>query len=92
MRAVGTFLIEGYWPQATVESLSLATNRLDESLDRLRSGGPVLRTVAVTLVPQDEAAYWIVRAPTAEIVAAACAQAGLTVERIVEAIELPTRS
>jgi hypothetical protein len=85
-----TFLVEGYWPEATLESFAGATARLDASLDGLRSHshGSVLRTVAATLVPADEAAYWVVRAPSADLVATACAMAGVRVERIIEALQL----
>ena len=87
-RAVETFLVEGYWPDARLELFADVTARLDATFDGLRRDGFVLRTVAATLVPQDEAAYWLVRAPSADLVATACALAGVPVERIIEAFEL----
>ena len=85
---VATFLVEGYWPGATVEAFSIAAERLDESLDDLRREGFAIQAVAAMLVPSDEAAYWIVDGPTADVVALAYARAGMPVERIVGALDL----
>lgn len=83
-----TFLVEGYWPNARMEAFSEAARRLTESVEGLRREGFAIRTVAATLVPGDEAAYWIVDGPSAEVVALACSRAGVEVDRIVRAIEL----
>lgn len=86
-----TFLVEGYWSEATVESLTVASERLDESLNDLRAEGFAIRAVAAMLVPSDEAAYWIVDGPSADVVARAYARAGVAVERIVAALDLRPR-
>jgi hypothetical protein len=83
-----TFVVEGYWPAGRSESFGDATRRLDESLGAAAGERVVTRIVAATLVRGDEAAYWVVDAPTAEVVALACAAAELQVERIVGALEL----
>jgi hypothetical protein len=42
-----------------------------------------------TYIPADEAAQWVVRAPSADAVAALFATAGVTFERLLPAIESP---
>jgi hypothetical protein len=88
VRPVDTFLVERYWPGVTLETFTEAAGRLADSVDRLRREGAAIRTVAATLVPSDEAAYWIVDAPSIDLVETACEWAGVGVERIVPAIEL----
>ena len=83
-----TFVVEGYWPDVRAEEFSAAARRLVESVEGLRREGIAIRTVAATLVPGDEAAYWVVDGPSAEVVALACSRAGVEVDRIVPAIEL----
>jgi hypothetical protein len=85
---VETFLVEGYWPLTTVDAFPTAASRLDESLDGLRQEGVAVRAISALVVPGDETAYWIVDGPSAEAVSLACRRAGLTVERIVPALEL----
>jgi hypothetical protein len=86
--AVTTFLVEGYTPDVSVESFAEAFKRLDASLHVMRGEGFVIEAVAATLVPSDEAAYWIVDASTADVVELACARAGMRVERITHALEI----
>jgi hypothetical protein len=83
--------VEGYWPEATVEAFTIAAERLDKSLDDLRAEGFAIRAVAAMLVPGDEAAYWVVDGPTADVVARACERAGMAVDRIVAALDLRPR-
>jgi hypothetical protein len=83
-----TFLVEGYWPGAGAETFSDATRRLGDSVAELRRDGFHVQPVSATLVPSEDAAYWIVDGPSAEIVALAYARAGVAVDRIVGAIEL----
>ena len=85
---MATFLVERYWPGVTVELFIDAVRRVDEAVARLRRDGTPIRTVASTLVPDDEAAYWIVDAASAEQVELAYRQAGIPVERIVAALEV----
>ena len=83
-----TFLVEGYWPDTGTEAFQAGAARLDERLARMRSAGVAIGTVAATLVPGDQAAYWLISGPSVDVVANACAQAGLRVERIVDAVEV----
>jgi hypothetical protein len=86
--AMATYLVEGYWPDPGTETFSAAAARLDDRFAQLRGEGVAIRAVAATLVPGDQAAYWLVAAPSPEAVALACAQAGLRVDRIVGAVEV----
>jgi hypothetical protein len=85
---VATFLVEHYWPGVTVGAFKEAERRLAASVAAMRREGMEIRTVAATLVPSDEAAYWIVDGGSREAVARAFSAAGLQVERIVDALEL----
>jgi hypothetical protein len=87
-RPVGTFLVERYWPGVTLEAFTVAAKRLEDSVVQLRRGGVAIRTVAATLVPADEAVYWIVDAASIDLVETACDRAGMGAERIVAAIDL----
>jgi hypothetical protein len=91
-RPVATFLVERYWPGVTVESFANAVVRLEGSIASLRREGVAIRTVTATLVPTDEAAYWVVDGPSAETVEMAFTRSGLQVERIVPAVELRTKA
>ena len=86
--AVATFLVERYWPGVTVAAFEDAQRRLSGSVDRLRAEGVAIGIVAATLVAGDEAAYWVVDAPSADAIELACTRAGLTVDRIVDALDL----
>lgn len=88
VRPVTTFLVEQYWPGVTLEAFTEAAGRLGDSVIRLQREGAAIRTVAATLVPSDEAAYWIVDAPSSDLVEKACQGAGMGAERIVPAIDL----
>ena len=83
-----SFLVEGFWPSAGGDTFRKATARLDARLEALRREGTGFRLVAATLVPGDEAAYWIVDAPSMEVVATALTEAGIRADRIVGALEL----
>lgn len=80
--------MEGFWPATSRDTFKRATARLEAQLDLLRNDGIVIRIVAATLVPSDESAYWVVDAPSADVVRLAFAAVDLRVERIVGAIEL----
>lgn len=83
---IATFLVEGYWPGIGTERFAAASRRLADSVAGLRREGFVIQTVAALLVPSDEAAYWTVEAPSAELVARAWSRAGVDVDRIVRAV------
>ena len=82
-----TFLVERYWPGVTVDAFTDAVERVRKSTERMRGEGAAIRTISSTLVPSDEAAYWVVEAPSIDLVELAYARAGVPVERIVGAFE-----
>jgi hypothetical protein len=83
-----TFMAEGYWAESSEEVALEAVRRLRVSLQELAPTEGQPRAVSMTVVPSDAAAYWLVEAPSREILDQACLRAGLSVERIVEAIEV----
>lgn len=83
-----TFLVERYWPGVTFEAFSDAARRVLEAVEELRGEGAPVRAASTTLVPGDEAVYWIVDAPSADLVEVAYQRAGVPVERIVAALDL----
>ena len=82
-----TFLVERYWPGVTPEAFTDAARRVHESVDALRGEGARIRTLSSTLVPVDEAAYWVFEASSREVVEHVYARAGVPFERIVVAVE-----
>ena len=86
--ALSTFVVEGFLPAATAASLREVTVRLERGLSGLGRPDPAARAIAATLIPADDAAYWVVVAASANAVSDACAAAGLQVERIVDALEI----
>lgn len=83
--------MERYWPGVTVDAFAEAVRRVRESIDALRGEGQAIQTVSSTLVPTDEAAYWVVAASSVEVVELAYARAGVPVERIVGALDAGSR-
>ena len=84
---IGTFLVERYWPGVSRAAFTEAAGRIGACVDALRQEGVAIRTRSSTLVPEDEAAYWVFEAPSKEVVQAVSACAGVPFERIVVAVE-----
>ena len=82
-----TFLVERYWPGVSEVAFADAARRVCESVDALRGEGTAIRTLSSTLVPADEAAYWVFEAPSRTVVELVYARAGVPFERIVVAVE-----
>lgn len=80
-------MVERYWPGASAEHFRAATERLAASVGDLAAQGIDVELLHSTYVPTDEAAQWVVRAVTAEIVADACATARLTYQRLLPAVD-----
>ena len=87
VQGVSTFLVERYWPGVTEAAFTAAARRVDEGVEAMRRDGEAIRIRSSTLVPVDEAAYWVVEATSVDVVEAVYARAGLPVERIVVAVE-----
>lgn len=84
---VSTFLVERYWPGVTEAAFADAARRVGEGVDAMRHDGVAIRIRSTTLVPGDEAGYWVIEAASKDAVEAVFARAGLPVERIVVAVE-----
>jgi hypothetical protein len=80
-----TFVVERYWPGSSPAEFERVTAQLASQIAGLTTGGVAL--LHSTYVPADEAAQWVIRAPSAGAVEALCAAAGLTFERLLPAIE-----
>jgi hypothetical protein len=81
------FLVERYWPGATTEDFRAATERLVASLGDLSASGVDVELLHSTYVPTDEAAQWVVRAVSAEVVRDACASAAVLYQRLLPAVD-----
>lgn len=87
MTTARAFIVERYWPGASAQEFRAATERLAASVDELSARGLDVALLHSTYVPTDEAAQWVVRALTAQIVEDACATAALTYQRLLPAVD-----
>jgi hypothetical protein len=87
MTASRAFIVERYWPGATAQEFRAATERLTASVAGLAARGLEIELLHSTYVPADEAAQWVVRAPTAENIEDACATASLIYQRLLPAVD-----
>jgi len=81
--SVNTFLVEQFWPGITEESFRLAAERVRAQADGMTG----IRCLHSTLVPDDEAAFWVFSAASQELVAEAYRRADVPYERILAALE-----
>lgn len=82
-----TYLVEHYWPGVTETAFRRSAQRVAASADRLAQAGEPIRFLHSTLVPEDEAAFCVLAAAAPDLVERAYAAAGVTFERLVEAVE-----
>jgi hypothetical protein len=87
-----TYLVEHYWPGVTEAEFRASAQRVADSADRLAHAGEPVRFLHSTLVPEDEAAFCVLTAWSAAVVEQVYAGAGVTYERLVEAIESEPRA
>jgi hypothetical protein len=83
-----TFLVEHYWPGVTAEAFRSAADRVRASAEELAMGTGRIAFLHSTLVPEDEAAFCVFAASSAELVAEAYSRAGVPFERILGALEM----
>jgi hypothetical protein len=83
-----TFLVEHYWPGVTADSFGEAAERLRLSAAELAAGESEIRFLHSTLVPEDEAAFCVFAASSADVVVEAYRRAGVRFERILGALEM----
>jgi len=81
---VQAFLVEQYWPGVTAESFQLAADKVRASAGELTG----IRFLHSTLVPDDEAAFCVLAASSAGLVAEAYRRAGVPYERILPAFDV----
>lgn len=84
-----TYLVEHYWPGITELEFRRSAAEVAAGAARLASAGEPIRFLHSTLVPEDEAAFCVLSAASAELVERAYRSAGITFERLVEAVESP---
>lgn len=84
-----TYLVEHYWPGITEPEFRRSAELVAASTERLAESGEPIRFLHSTLVPEDEAAFCVIEAASADLVEGAYRAAGITYERLVEAIESP---
>jgi len=86
--AANTYLVEHYWPGVTPEVFREASERVRVSAEAMAVRGAHICCLHSTLVPKDEAAFCVFAASSAELVAEMYAHAGVTFERILDALEV----
>ncbi len=87
-----TFLVEHYWPGVvTGTEFEAVAERLRLSADGLAREGRRVRYLHSTLVPVDGVAFCVLAAESQALVEEAYVCAGLTFERVLEAVEWPAR-
>ena len=83
-----TFLVEHYRPGIGVEAFSEAAQRMCGVAEEMDTAASPIRFLHSTLVPEDETAFCVFRAPSQAIVEEAYQRAGVPFDRIVSALEL----
>lgn len=86
-----TYLVEHYWPGVTEAEFRRWAGRVAASAERLAQAGAPIRFMHSTLVPEDASAFCVLAAASPELVERAYAAAGVTFERLVEAVESEAR-
>jgi hypothetical protein len=88
-----TYLVEHYWPGATPAVYEDAMARVASSVRAMAAGGARIRFLHSTFVPHDEAALAVLVADTESRVQEAYRVAGVTCDRVIEAVdsEVPPR-
>jgi hypothetical protein len=84
---VTTFLVEHYWPGVTEDEFRAAAARVRAEAEAIAD----VTFLHVTLVPEDEAAFCVWSAPSAELVEEAYRRAHVRFERILDALEVGDR-
>lgn len=86
---MATFLVETYLSReraAEVEQMAASLDRVIASIVAARRGAAThLRVVRSYFVPDDETCFYVIEAPSADVVREIARRADLTVDRVVEA-------
>lgn len=83
-----TYVVEHYWPGATAEEFERAAGRVRASAGEMACDGTGIRFLHSTFVPGDEAAYCVLAAASAGLVAEAFRRADVSYERILDALDI----
>ncbi|HEY1366770.1 MAG TPA: nickel-binding protein [Gaiellaceae bacterium] len=82
------YLAECYWPDISEEHLERASRRAREAAKALTENGTAVRLRSSWLVPDDEVAFLLFEAVSADAVRQVVERAGVPFERIVQTTEL----
>lgn len=83
-----TYLVEHYLPGATPEGFRATAGRLRSVAAAMASDGTPIRYHRAILMPSDEAAFCMIEAASMDVVAQLYSRAGITFDRIVDALEI----
>jgi hypothetical protein len=86
--AARTFLVEHYWPGVTARAFGHAARKVRASAEQLAREGVDLEFLHSTLVPEDEAAFCVLRGESESVVEEAYRRAGVRFERVLPAVEI----
>ena len=82
------YLAECYWPDVSEEQLERASRRAREAAKALSASGTEVRLRSSWLVPDDEVAFLLFEAVSADAVRQVAERARVPFERIVQTTEL----
>jgi hypothetical protein len=82
----GTFLVEHYWPGVTEKRFRATVERVRVAAEQLARDGVRIVFLHSTLVPEDEAAFCVFEASSADEVEQTYRRAEVTFERISAAV------
>jgi hypothetical protein len=82
-----TQIAECFWPDVREESVERAAKRIMETTAELTRAGTPVNLTSTIVLPRDEVVLYLFSG-SGEAVRAACLQADVAFERVVEAVEL----
>lgn len=85
-------MVEHYWPGVTADTFRTAAEQVRAAAANLAAAGTEIRFLHSTLVLSDEAAFCVFDANTRADVELAYARAGVSFQRLQEALEIPGQS
>lgn len=81
-----SYLVESYLPRARADELRDAAERARLAAEALASEGRAVRYLRSTFLPVDEVCLYLLEAESAEVAGEAMERAGISFERVVEAL------
>ncbi|ORW26156.1 hypothetical protein AWC19_05075 [Mycobacterium palustre] len=83
---VKRFLVEWYGPQTLARSIGETVDRLNDRAASMSTGGKRVRLLTAIAVPDDDYAFGVFAADSADLVTQVCHDAGAPAERISPAV------